>query len=174
MKNRAKAVAMSRFLVDYTPSWPAQFEEEKHLLLSVIQEYVEDIQHIGSTAIPGLCAKPKIDMLIGLSNLSLVVECIAPLERIEYVYGGEDGPGRHYFRKPLSREFPATHHAHLVEFGSEQWLHPLFFRDYLRTHPAIALEYDLFKKQLVARFGRYSSEDKSVFIQAVLQKRDKA
>ncbi len=173
IQDRAKVVAMTRFLVDYDPTWPIQFEEERRLLLSAIQEHVKEIQHIGSTAIPGLCAKPKIDILIGLSNLSLVTACIEPLEQLQYTYGGENGSERHYFRKPLSREISATHHLHLVEFGSEQWRHPLFFRDYLRTHPATALEYGLFKKQLVAWFGGYSSGDKSVFIRSILQKRGK-
>lgn len=160
---------MPFLVVDYDATWPKQFEEEKEHIVSVASEYIEAIEHFGSTSIPGMCAKPKIDILIGLQDLALVEHCIEPFRRLNYTYGGEIGPERYYFRKPIARELGATHHLHLVQFGSLEWAQPLLFRDYLRTHPMTAREYGLLKKRLMTQFGRYSSEDKSTFIQSVLR-----
>ncbi len=160
---------MPFLVVDYDATWPQQFKEEKEQIITVASEYIEAIEHFGSTSIPGMCAKPKIDILIGLQDLALVEHCIEPFQRLNYVYGGEIAPERYYFRKPTSRELVSTHHLHLVQFGSQEWEQPLLFRDYLRTHPMTAHEYGLLKKRLITQFGRYSAEDKSTFIQSVLR-----
>src|SRR5258708_2527045 len=88
-------------IVDYDPSWPAQFEQEKERLLAVAGEWLVAVEHVGSTAVPGLAAKPVIDMLPVVEQIDLVQQCVGPIVGIGYEYLGEYGlPGRHYFRKP--------------------------------------------------------------------------
>ena len=88
-------------LVEYDPAWPARFEEERSRILGVAGAYIEDVQHVGSTSVPGLGAKPVIDILIGLRDISLVEQCVEPLQALGYEYLGENGiPERHFFRNP--------------------------------------------------------------------------
>ena len=90
-----------RELLWFLPMWPSLFEEEKARLLAVVSDHIEDIQHIGSTEVPGLGAKPIIDIQMSLRDLALVEKCVGPLESIGYEYLGEYGiPGRYFFHKP--------------------------------------------------------------------------
>jgi GrpB-like predicted nucleotidyltransferase (UPF0157 family) len=162
-------------VVEYDPSWPRRFEEEKARLLVVVGDQIEDIQHIGSTAVPGLGAKPIIDIQVSLRDLVLVQKCVGPLESIGYEYLGEYGvPGRHFFHKPARRPFSErTHHLQIVEKGGEQWRKVLLFRDYLRAHPEVSQQYHLLKKGLVSRFGADRdgyTEAKTAFVRSVLEK----
>ena len=106
-------------VVDYDPRWPRQFEEEKARIVAALGDVMEGvvaIEHVGSTAVPGLAAKPIIDIIPGVRDLSYGGLCIQPLERLDYEYLGEMGiPGRFYFRKGD----PRTHHLHLVLHGRE-------------------------------------------------------
>jgi len=104
------------------------------------------IEHIGSTAVPGLCAKPIVDVLVGLRALELSDEQVAAMGTLGYEYLGEFGiPGRLFFRKA-----PRTHHVHVVEHGGEHWDRQLVFRDALRTDAEERQRYDAFKRRLVA------------------------
>src|SRR5947209_7330403 len=86
-------------LVEYNRAWPTLFEEEKVRMLAAIGEHIDDIQHIGSTSVPGLGAKPIIDILISLPEIALVESCVWPMQQMGYEYLGEAGiPGRHFFR----------------------------------------------------------------------------
>ncbi len=97
-------------LVDYDPQWPILYEEEKASILGVIGDLIVDIQHIGSTAVPGLGAKPIIDIVVAIRRLALIEKCVRPLQTIGYEYLGEYGiPGRYYFRKP-----PGHPHTHIT------------------------------------------------------------
>ena len=139
-------------IVEYDPRWPVMFEEEKTRLLGVIGHVVEQVEHVGSTAVPGLGAKPIIDILIGLRRLDDAAQCIAPLQSLGYQYVPEyevELPERRYFRKGS----PRTHHIHMVELTSGFWERHLLFRDYLCTHPETAREYYELKKALAAKFG---------------------
>lgn len=165
-------------VVEYDPRWPRLFEEEKARLLLVVGDQIEDIQHIGSTTVPGLGAKPIIDIQVSLRDLVLVQKCVGPLESIGYEYLGEYGvPGRHFFHKPARRPFSErTHHLQIVEKGGEQWRKVLLFRDYLRAHPEASQQYQLLKKELVNRFGVDRdgyTEAKSAFVRAVLEKAER-
>ena len=141
-------------IVDYDPRWTRQFEEEKARILAATVPSVVAVEHIGSTAVPGLAAKPIIDILAGIRHLEDARACIAPLATIGYEYVPEyetELPERRYFRKG-PRE-ARTHHVHLVEVEGAFWRRHLAFRDYLRAHPEEAKRYAALKRALAAKFG---------------------
>ena len=160
-------------LKDYNSQWPEQFEEEAQHLRQATGKAVVAVEHIGSTAIPGLSAKPIIDILLVVSTLSAGEESVPALEALGYEYRGENGiPGRLFFRKGLV-QYRRTHHLHLVEMGHEQRSSLLSFRDYLRTHPDEAGRYDALKRELSVRFREDRSaysDGKTAFINAMLAK----
>lgn len=159
-------------LVDYDPQWPLLYEEEGASILSVIGDFIIDIQHIGSTAVPGLGAKPIIDILVAIRQLAFVEKCVQPLQTIGYEYRGEYGiPGRHFFRKPPGDPGARTHHLHMVERESDFWERHILFRDFLRVHPEEAQRYDELKRELVAKFASDRdayTEAKTLFIESVV------
>lgn len=155
-------------LVPYEPNWPLLFLAEKNRLFASLSNDILDVQHIGSTSIPGMPAKPILDISVAVANFEEATRCITLLEQLGYQYKGENGiPRRHYFVKGE----PRTHHLHMLEIGSEEWKHHLLFRDYLRAAPAIANEYARLKQTLATQFATdretYQS-GKDGFIQAVL------
>ena len=133
-------------LSDHDPSWAERFEEEKGKLAGVFDGQAVGIEHIGSTAVPDLCAKPIVDVLVGLRELELSDEQIAAMQELGYEYLGEYGrPGRLFFRKD-----PHTHHVHVVQYGGLHWDRQLTFRDALRTDAEERRRYDEFKRRLAA------------------------
>jgi GrpB-like predicted nucleotidyltransferase (UPF0157 family) len=145
-------------IVDYDPRWPRFFDEEKANIIRVIGPMVVGIEHIGSTAVPGLAAKAIIDILVGVQQLSNATWCIQPLKTLRYEYVPELEkflPDRRYFRKGnvQGSEQGSTHHMHMVEAGGDFWGRQLLFRDYLRDHPEEARHYADLKKTLAARFS---------------------
>ncbi len=161
-------------IVDYDPKWPTLYEEEKRRILGVIGDAAIAIEHIGSTAVPGVGAKPIIDIMVGLRDLADAEECVEPLKGIGYEYVPEYNdiiPERRYFHKgpPEGR----THHLHMVELTSDFWERHLLFRDFLRTHSDEAERYYELKKELAARFrsDREGYTDaKTAFIESVVAK----
>lgn len=141
-------------IVAYNPRWPMMYEEERRTILRAIGSEVIAIEHVGSTAVPGLAAKPVLDILVGIRRLSGAPTCVAPLKEIgyEYVPELEDRfPDRRFFDKgPPGRR---TAHIHMVEFGGPFWMRHVLFRDYLRGHPEQAVAYGDLKTGLAARFG---------------------
>lgn len=161
---------------DYDPRWQLLFETEKAEIMEAIGHYVADIQHIGSTAVPGLAAKPVIDILIGLRRLLDAQDCIMPIEAMDYEYVPEfedEFPERRYFRKISQGK--RTHHLHMVEIGSDFWKRHLLFRNYLLENHEIANEYALLKRKLAVEFtddrDRYTNA-KTAFIIEVLKKQE--
>ena len=161
-------------IVDYDPQWPVLYEEEKSRILNVIGRRIVAIEHIGSTAVPGLAAKPIIDIIVAVRHLIDAGECIEPLQSIGYEYVPEfevEIPERRFFRKgpPEAR----THHIHMIELTSEFWERHLLFRDYLRSHPDVAQQYYQLKKELAARYGSdreaYAGA-KTPFIESIVAK----
>lgn len=160
-------------LAPYDPRWPELFRQEReHLLACLPREILGRIEHIGSTAVPGLSAKPVIDMLIEVRSLEETKLRIVPiLEEQGYDYfwrptrGSDVPPFYAWFIKRDSAGV-RTHHIHMVEADSEHW-DRLLFRDYLVAHPEIAQEYQALKEQLARRYAhdreRYT-EAKTVFI----------
>jgi len=156
-------------LVPYTPEWDRLFKEEKARIQATIGVYILDIQHIGSTAIPGIVAKPIIDMSVAVENFEEAIICVEPLIQLGYHYMGENGiPRRHYFQLGQPNR---THHLHMVEINSDDRERTLLFRDYLRQHPEIAQAYASLKHKLADQFGHNRPlyvQGKSPFIEEVL------
>ena len=138
--------AESVVVVDYDPRWPRLFELESQKVASALGDPVVAVEHIGSTAVPSLAAKPIIDMLAGLRTLTLPTDAVEAMDALGYEFMGENGiPGRLFFRKGR----PRSHHVHAVLVGSDLWDRHLAFRDYLRSHADEAEGYAEFKRKLV-------------------------
>jgi len=156
-------------LVQYSPEWQKSFEEEKSILQSTLGQIIKDIQHIGSTAIPNLMAKPIIDIGIAIENIQDVQKCVEPLKNLGYEYKGEFNlPGRHFFIKGN----PRTHHIHIVEQQSNHWKIWILFRDYLRNHEEIAKEYESLKIELAKKYKHNRQayiKEKAPFIEKVVK-----
>jgi GrpB-like predicted nucleotidyltransferase (UPF0157 family) len=139
---------------DYDPNWPVLFDEECARLRGVFGPAVT-IEHIGSTSVPGLAAKPIIDLLVGVQSLAEAKStCIEPLLALRYTYipGYETWlPAELFFRKGIPG--PWTHHVHVMEQSNPRWQDHLLFRDYLRAHPETADAYGSLKKSLAIAFG---------------------
>jgi GrpB-like predicted nucleotidyltransferase (UPF0157 family) len=157
-------------IVPYDPVWPRQYEEERALLETIFAGSQITIEHVGSTAVPGLGGKPVIDIMVGLSKLA-DAECRIPeLERAGYEYVQEyevQLPERRYFRKP--RTGARVFHLHCVIKESDFWIRHLAFRDHLRAHPEFAAAYYELKRELAIRVKKEEyTEAKSPFIEAAL------
>jgi len=157
---------------EYDPQWPKLFEAEHTVIMEAIGHYVADIKHVGSTAVPGLAAKPVIDIMVGLRRILDAQDCILPIEGMEYEYVPEfeaEFPERRYFRKSMNGK--RTHQIHMVEIGTDFWKRHLLFRDHLREHSKTADEYGLLKRKLAITFENdregYTNA-KTPFIQNIL------
>ena len=143
-----------KIIIDaYNPDWPAQFEQERAHLQAALGDRIDRIEHIGSTAVPGLGAKPVIDMLVGLRALADAADCIAPVVGLGYHYVPEfedELPDRRFFRRDTNGQ--RSHHIHMVEVGSPFWLEHLRFRDYLRRQPEAVAAYEALKQRLAAEY----------------------
>ena len=140
-------------------------------LTAALGSAVLGIHHVGSTSVPGLAAKPILDVLVGVPDLEAALDLVTPLERLGYrFHSGEDTPDRHYFRR-WAQPGIRTHHLSLAEPTSEHYLETLAFRDTLRGDRDLAAEYGRLKQNL----ARDHSGDrkaylagKSAFIRKVL------
>ena len=143
-------------IVSYDSSWPRQFQDEAEVLRHALADWLAGpIEHIGSTAIPGLSAKPTIDIMAGVETLDASRPAIAAAADAGYCYAAYQVEIEHWFCKP-SRAV-RTHHLHLIPVGTAAWLRPLAFRDYLRTLHDVAREYEMLKRGL-ARQHRLDRE----------------
>jgi GrpB-like predicted nucleotidyltransferase (UPF0157 family) len=139
---------------DYDPRWPVLFDEECERLRGVFGQTVT-IEHMGSTSVPGLAAKPIIDLLVGVRSLAEAKSIyMAPVLALGYTYIPEYEPwlpAELFFRKGVPG--PWTHHVHAMEPSNPRWQDFLLFRDYLRSHPETAGAYGRLKKSLALAFG---------------------
>jgi GrpB-like predicted nucleotidyltransferase (UPF0157 family) len=157
----------------YDPAWPAMFEAERARIAAVLDPLPIAIEHVGSTAVPGLAAKPIIDMLVAVENLPAAEpRCLEALPALGYTYMGEYEawlPEEMLFRKGMPG--PWTHHLHVLEPLGPRWEELILIRDYLRQHPTIASAYGDLKKALALVFeddiATYR-EAKRPFLQALL------
>lgn len=150
--------------------WTEAFEAEKEFLKKLLGNVVIDIQHIGSTAVFGLAAKPIIDMLMGVQSLSDVTHIHPLLENAGYEYreNGSDDTQVLFVKGP---EELRTHYLHITEFESPVWNNDLAFRNYLRTHPNTAQEYEKLKERLASQYTESRKDyttGKKEFIQSIL------
>jgi GrpB-like predicted nucleotidyltransferase (UPF0157 family) len=157
-------------VVRYDPSWPSLFDQERAVLEHRLAPWLAGpIEHVGSTAVPGLVAKPVIDIMVAIESLAASRAAIGAAAEIGYVYFPYRPDDMHWFCKP-SAAF-RTHHLHLVPFGGRLWIERLAFRDCLRRDPATAAEYASLKQRLAKHyeFDREAYTDaKEPFIRKVL------
>jgi GrpB-like predicted nucleotidyltransferase (UPF0157 family) len=145
-------VAESIVVVQYDAEWPRLFDEIGTLLRPELADIALRIDHIGSTAVPGLDAKPIIDIQISVAALEPIEAYRTPIERVGFVYRA-DNPERtkRYFREPPGAR---RTHIHVRRAGSFSEQFALLFRDYLRAHSEQAVKYAELKHSLAARFPR--------------------
>jgi len=156
-------------IADYDPLWPGLAAEEMARIQAALGDHLLAIEHVGSTSVPGLAAKPLLDLMAGLRSLDEARACVPQVEALGYRYRpGDSIPDRVYFNK--GPESGRTHHLYLVELGGEYWVRHIAFRDALRTDPALAADYAALKRRLAAQYGTDRigyTEAKTEFIQAV-------
>ena len=136
--------------VDHDPQWPAMFEVENGRLRDALGDVAVRIEHIGSTAVPGLAAKPIIDIDVYVRALEPMAPYREPLEALGYVFQFDpEPPGLHFFGYPAER--PRRFHVHVAEVGGRHMVAHLAVRDFLRTHPDVVGEYARLKRALTAQ-----------------------
>jgi GrpB-like predicted nucleotidyltransferase (UPF0157 family) len=156
-------------VTDYDNEWPALFERIAEPVREALGEIAAEVEHVGSTAVPGLAAKPVIDLHVAVRSTADVPVAIERLRSLGYVYQGDKGiQGREAFAWPAGA---ARHHLYVVVAGNEAHADHLDFRDHLRANPDLAREYAALKRELAERFAndreRYT-EAKAEFISLVL------
>jgi len=164
-------------LSQYDPEWVVEFQKEKELLFQTFGDRTKAIEHIGSTAIPEIPAKPIIDMNVAVESIDDIDDFIEGLQKLGYEYI----PERRYTDRQFFPKGPSecrTHHLNLVEMGSETaWENPLLFRDYLIEHEGVREEYKKLKEDLASQYAdnrEEYTERKSNFVRSVIEKAKKA
>jgi GrpB-like predicted nucleotidyltransferase (UPF0157 family) len=167
-------IGLKRGTVRVVPSddeWAAAFSRERHRLCGCLGHLVLDIQHVGSTAVPGLAAKPIIDIAVAVASPADLQRCRPLLVALGYLDRGDrHGEGGSIFVRERAPEV-RTHHLHLVTIDDPQWANYLRFRDRLRADAALRIEYASLKRNLQQQFPddrqRYT-QGKGAFIRRVL------
>lgn len=159
-------------LLEYQDTWPSQFQEVAAELLAVFAANDVALEHIGSTAVPGLCAKPVLDVLLGVSDLREAEDRQDELAKLGYTYRPEyedQLPERRYFVRPQSRT-PRVH-LHCVIREGRHWKQHMAFRNLLRESPIVRAEYAALKRSLAIQYPENKlayTEAKAPFIMRVL------
>lgn len=159
-------------MVAYDPAWPELYAAEVARLEPILTARGVSLalEHTGSTAVPGLAAKPVLDLLAARATDRVRVATIAAIEAAGYLHRGEQGiAGRDFFRRGEPRQY----HVHLTLLGSPFWRDHLAFRDFLRMHADAAAEYAALKLALASRYPRDRGayiEGKTAFVEAILTK----
>ena len=160
-------------VVEYDPRWPERYEREEERLLDAIGGRVERIEHVGSTAVPGLAAKPIVDVTATLADWDQAGECVGPVESLGYEYfpeSAERDPEWRYFER--RSDDGQAFNLHLRPSRSDHLERNLRLRDYLREHPEAAREYEEIKREAAAEHPddiEAYSEAKTDFIESVLE-----
>lgn len=163
-------------ILPYQSGWKELYAREAERLLGAFGEQVLGIEHIGSTSIPGMMAKPIIDIMLAVESMRQATELIPAVEALGYIYRPLDIiPERRFFARESAPEV-RTHHLNLTPLGSGFWINQLAFRDYLRGHAGTAAEYIALKKRLAeeyARTGLLDRDGKTSFVTRVLELAEK-
>ena len=159
-------------LLPHNPLWEDVAAETIKKLKSLLNDVAVDIQHVGSTSIQNICAKPIIDIAVGVNTLDSIKPYIELLKKNGIVFRKEDVKEQLLFViGDFEKEF-RTHHIHVVEWNSIAWNNYINFRDYLNAFPECAKEYDELKKKLALEFadnrGNYTA-GKQEFIDRILK-----
>jgi GrpB-like predicted nucleotidyltransferase (UPF0157 family)/predicted kinase len=155
-------------IVPYDPAWPLMYEAEREQIVAALGDHLAEIHHVGSTAVPGLPAKPIVDILIVVPRLADAVECLGPLSDLGYAFlDFPQNTERRFFRKGQ----PRTYHVHIVETDSAELREHLAFRDALRTNSGWRDQYAVLKYDLANRHrndrAQYS-KSKTEFVRRIL------
>jgi GrpB-like predicted nucleotidyltransferase (UPF0157 family) len=141
-------------VVPFDPEWPPRFRAERTLLKSALAPWLQGgIHHVGSTAVPGLAAKPLIDMMAGVRNLEEARAAFHPLREHSYDYAPHRPGIAYHFSKSSPLRSEPEYGLHLTEPGSHLWRERLAFRDALRGDRSLAAEYEALKRQLAREHG---------------------
>lgn len=136
-------------ILTYDPEWSRNFELLRGFFITQLGHMIQEIYHVGSTAVPGLSAKPVIDLDIVLTDLSKLEEAIDKLHQLGYIYRGEMGiTGRHVFSADGST-FTFAHHMYICDPHSDAFKNHISLRDFLRSNAAASKQYGELKKQLI-------------------------
>lgn len=158
-------------LEDYNPEWKNSFEVEKNNLINIFKEIALKIEHVGSTSIEGLSAKPIIDMMVIIKRFSDFENVRSYFEKEPYSIKLDSPEDEILIRK--GDESNRTHFIHVVELGSDRQINTLLFRDYLRENKDALLEYEKLKKELAIKYAddrKMYTASKNDFIQGILKK----
>jgi GrpB-like predicted nucleotidyltransferase (UPF0157 family) len=137
-------------IVDYDRAWPVMAEQELRRIAKAVGDVAVRLEHVGSTAVSGLAAKPIVDLQLSVASLQPRERYVAPLERLGYLFApAPESPAYHFFAKPPER--PRAYHLHVCETGSEHEFRHVVVRDFLRSHPDEAARYAALKREVVAR-----------------------
>ncbi len=156
-------------LFPHDPDWELLYEEARQQLLAALGSYAMDIQHVGSTSIAGIAAKPVIDIAVAIRQYPLPDNVITAISDLGYTYRGEFGiPRRHFFSR---RDLLVGYNVHINELSNDEFQRHVLFRDYLRAHVAVKREYEDLKRDLASRYrdvGQYA-DNKSDFVKGTLE-----
>ena len=159
-------------VVAYRPEWRELFEQERRLLQQHVGHLALDIQHVGSTAVPGLDAKPILDIALAVASASAIPLCVPPLCRLGYIDRGDNGGDGGYLLVKEAAPEVRTHHLHIVTVDDPQWGNYLKFRDALRADETLRAKYAALKKGLQHEFPqdrRAYTAAKHEFIRGILR-----
>ena len=153
----------------YRSVWVKEFEAEKKRLTDVLGSKVVDIQHIGSTSVPGLVAKPIIDLSIGIRRFKDTEKLVKPLAKLGYRFDRKFQHQRFFAKGPDTKR---THYLHVMRYDGKKWKSDKLFRDYLRTHPRRVVAYAAVKERLAKQFSNERqkySDGKDRFIKETMK-----
>lgn len=176
----------------YQPAWVDKFQQERAIIEAALAHLSPVVEHIGSTSVPGLGAKPIIDILVGVDQEARLDQTIQPMMAAGYTYFRKHEPAmpyRRYYVRLISsqgqeppakvdigeglvigQDFKSVTHIHLLVKDTLHWTRHIAFRDYLRTHPAIAAQYEALKRAISLRDfkdGIVYNEAKDHFVKKV-------
>ena len=159
-------------LISYKPIWKKLYKKEEKLLINALGKDVLDIQHVGSTSVPGVKSKPIIDIAVGIKSLKIGKKFIGLLKKLNYEYMGNAGVrGRLFFGKGSRNN--CTHYLHVEKLNSRNWKNHIIFRDYLLSHKTAVQEYNKLKEKLAEEFkddrDQYTAK-KGIFIRKIINK----
>lgn len=160
---------LTSYISPYDPQWPRRYEEEAARLTPVFGAALAAIHHIGSTAVPGLSAKPEIDILVVVRADEALADWTRSLLRFGYRRGGDLSQGHRFFKRDVNGV--RTHKVHVCRVGHTKIVEMVAFRDHLRRHTDVRLEYQALKLKLEEQNTRGIGEyldGKAPFIEAVI------
>ena len=152
-------------IVPYDPAWPSAFTIERDRIAAALGTFALRIDHNGSTSVPGLAAKPIIDIQVSVRQLQPIEPYATPLTQIGYVHVPHpDDSFCPFFHRP--KAWPHTYHVHVVQSGGDEERRTLAFRDYLRAHQEIALEYEKLKRTLASHHSAGDFPSREAYAEA--------